>query len=172
MRLLRRPPNKEERTPRNGHNSQKMSLHRLNNPCFWTYFSNKISYLFPEYSIDRSIEVVSMHKNGVLIVVQTMLSAREKRRLTNNDFNVLSAIGRIFGNPDTIISHVPSTGSGYGSSRAIRFDYSVNYQLIAPPNCIVSRIIGWNTFPRNNLIIPTFDIWFTMLLISIRMVAC
>lgn len=99
-----------------------------------------------------------MHKNGVLTVAQTLLSAMGKPHLVNNDSNVCGVIERSFGKQNTIISHVLNTGSGCGLSRATRSDYYVKCQLTVPPNYMPSRIIGFRETPRNNLITLRSDI--------------
>jgi len=108
--------------------------------------------------MNRTIEVVSVHKNGVLAVVQTLLSAMEKPHLANNDFNVCSVIEHSFGKQNTTVSHVPNTGSGCGLSKTARSDYYANCQLIVPPNCMASRIIGLDESPKSTLITLRSDI--------------
>ncbi len=108
--------------------------------------------------MNRTIEVISVHKNGVLTVDQTLLSAMEKPHHANNGFNVCSVIEHSFGKQNTTISHVPNTGSGCGLSRTARSDCYANCQLTVPPNCMASRIIGLNESPRNNLITLRSDI--------------
>jgi hypothetical protein len=103
--------------------------------------------------MNRTIEVISVNKNGVLTVAQILLSAMAKPLCANNGSNVCSAIEHLFGKQNTIISYAPNTGSSFGLLRIARSDYYANCLVTVPPNCMASRIIGLNKPLRNTLII-------------------
>jgi len=109
-----------------------------------------------------------MNKKDVRAAGQLPLNVMERVRYRNNDFDVRSVNGHLYGNYHPTVLCDVSTGSGYGSQRVALSDYCANFLVTVPLNLNESKVTGLNKYLQNDSTIPVSGTWCTMRPIFIR----
>ena len=118
------------------------------------------------------IEVSKMHKKDAPGVGRRLLSDGEEPYLTNNDFNVYSVSGHLFGKLDITVSSDANIGSNSGSPRVVLSGVYVNFRAIVLPHSKALRTTGLNKYQESKLTMSGFSTRSMMRPISIKTGVC
>ena len=118
------------------------------------------------------IEVNTVHKKDVLIVLPPPFAVLGKRLYSNSAINVYGVSAHLSGKSGITVSTAASTGSSCGLLRAIPSGGFNKFLAIVLLHLMALRITGLNRYLTNKSIIPEYSICFTMQPTFTRTAAC